>query len=44
MISKKIGVVEEISDSSEVLDDIRININGQIQRAYSYPKITGKIK
>ena len=43
MISKKVGVVESIADSSEVLDDIRVNINGQIQRAYNYPKITGKI-
>ena len=43
MISKKVGIVEEIADSSEVLDDIRVNINGQIQRAYNYPKITGKI-
>lgn len=32
MISKKIGIVVEIADSSEVLDDIRVNVNGQIQR------------
>ena len=44
MISKKVGIVESIVDSSEVLDDIRVNINGQIQRAYNYPKITGKVK
>ena len=44
MISKKVGIVESIADSSEVLDDIRVNINGEIQRAYNYPKITGKIK
>ena len=43
MISKKVGIVEVIADSSEVLDDIRVNINGKIQRAYNYPKITGKI-
>ncbi len=43
MISKKVGIVEEIADSSEVLDDIRVNINGQIQRAYNYPKLTGKV-
>ena len=30
MISKKIGIVVEIADSSEVLDDIRVNVNGQI--------------
>ena len=43
MISKKIGIVVEIADSSEVLDDIRVNVNGQIQRAYNYTKLTGKI-
>lgn len=43
MISKKVGIVEEIADSSAELDDIRVNINGQIQRAYNYPKITGNI-
>ncbi|MGL5694464.1 MAG: DUF3866 family protein, partial [Peptostreptococcaceae bacterium] len=44
MISKKIGIVEEIVDSSDNLDDIRVNIDGNIQRAYNYPKISGKIK
>ena len=44
MISKKLGIVESIVDSSEVLDDIRVNINGDIQRAYNYPKICGNIK
>ena len=43
MISKRVGIVESIADSSEVLDDIRVSINGEIQRAYNYPKITGKI-
>ncbi|MGL5327940.1 MAG: DUF3866 family protein [Peptostreptococcaceae bacterium] len=43
MISKKIGIVEEIIDSSNNLDDIRVNINGEIQKAYNYPKISGKI-
>ena len=44
MISKKIGIVVEIADSSEVLDDIRVNVNGQIQRAYNYTKLTGKTR
>ena len=43
MISKKIGIVESIIDRNEVLDDIRVNINGEVQRAYNYPKITGSI-
>ena len=43
MISKKIGVVESIVDQNEGLDDIRVKINGEIQRAYNYPKITGNI-
>ena len=43
MISKKIGIVESIVDKSEVLDDIRVNINGNIQRAYNYPKIMGNV-
>lgn len=43
MISKKIGVVESIVDQSEGLDDIRVNLNGNIQRAYNYTKLTGEI-
>lgn len=43
MISKRVGVVESIVDSNEVLDDIRVNVNGETQRAYNYPKISGKI-
>ena len=44
MISKKVGIVQEITDSSEVLDDIRVSVNGQIQRAYNYTKLTGKTR
>ena len=44
MISKKLGIVESIIDQNEELEDIRVNINGEIQRAYNYPKITGNIK
>ena len=43
MISKKIGKVESIVDQNGELDDIRVSINGNIQRAYNYPKITGNI-
>lgn len=43
MISKKLGIVESIVDQNEELEDIRVNINGDIQRAYNYPKITGFI-
>ncbi|MGL4912186.1 MAG: DUF3866 family protein [Romboutsia sp.] len=43
MISKRVGIVESIVDQSEGLDDIRVNINGDIQRAYNYPKMSGKI-
>ena len=43
MISKKVGIVESIKSSDDKLEDIRVNVNGQIQRAYNYPKITGKV-
>lgn len=43
MISKRVGKVEEIVDESDKLEDIRVNINGDIQRAYNYPKMTGKV-
>ena len=43
MISKKIGIVESIVDQNGELDDIRVKINGELQRAYNYPKITGHI-
>lgn len=43
MISKRVGVVESIVDQNEGLDDIRVIINGDIQRAYNYSKMTGKI-
>lgn len=43
MISKRIGIVESIKDKSENLEDIRVNINGEIQKAYNYPKMTGSV-
>ena len=32
MISKKIGIVESIVDQNGELDDIRVKINGELQR------------
>lgn len=43
MISKRMGTVESIVSQTETLDDIRVNVNGEIQRAYNYPKISGTI-
>ena len=43
MISKKVGIVESIKSTDDNLEDIRVNVNGQIQRAYNYPKMTGKV-
>lgn len=43
MISKKIGVVKEILDKTDDLEDILVNINGNIQKAYNYPKMTGSV-
>ena len=43
MISKRLGVVEFIKDKTENLEDIRVNINGEVQRAYNYPKLTGSV-
>ena len=43
MISKKIGIVTEIVSSTDYIDDIRVEVNGQIQKAYNYIKLTGGI-
>ena len=43
MISKKIGIVDSIVSSNDKLEDIRVNINGEIQRAYNYVKMSGKV-
>lgn len=43
MISKKIGVVTEILDSDENIDTVKVNIEGNVSRAYNYKKITGKV-
>ncbi|MGL5314249.1 MAG: DUF3866 family protein [Peptostreptococcaceae bacterium] len=43
MISKRVAIVESIVDKSNGLDDIRVNINGDTQRAYNYSKITGDV-
>ena len=44
MISKRVAIVESIVDKSDGLDDIRVNINGDIQRAYNYSKVTGDVE
>lgn len=44
MLSRKIGEVVEIKKQNGQLDDIRVEINGEIFRAYNYPKMTGKVK
>lgn len=43
MISRKKGIVESIVDKDENLEDIRVNINGNIQKAYNYPKMSGNV-
>lgn len=43
MLSRKIGEVVEIKKQNGQLDDIRVEINGEIFRAYNYPKMTGKV-
>lgn len=43
ILSKKIGIVENIISSNEEIDDIRVNINGEIEKAYNYNKISGKL-
>lgn len=44
MISKKLGIVKSIKSSDENLEDIRVDVCGKTQRAYNYPKITGKVQ
>ena len=43
MISRKVGIVEYIKSSDDDLQDIRVNVGGESQRAYNYPKMTGKV-
>ena len=43
ILSKKIGIVDSIISSNEEIDDIRVNINGEIQKAYNYNKMSGKL-
>lgn len=43
MISKRLGLVSEIVDKSDSLEDIRVNINGETHKAYNYPKMTGSV-
>ena len=43
MISKRIGVVESIKNKSQNLEEITVNVNGNIEKAYNYPKMTGSV-
>lgn len=43
MLSRKIGDVVEIKKQNGQLDDIRVEIKGEIFRAYNYPKMTGEV-
>lgn len=43
MINKKIGLVESIISKSENLEEITVNVNGDIAKAYNYPKMTGSV-
>lgn len=43
MISKRIGVVESIKSKSQNLEEITVNINGNIEKTYNYPKMTGSV-
>lgn len=43
MISKRIGLVESIISKTENLEEITVNINGELAKAYNYPKMTGNI-
>ena len=43
MMSRKVGKIIEIRKKNENLDDLRVEINGEIQRAYNYPKMTGEV-
>lgn len=43
MISKRIGLVESIISKSENLEEITVNVNGDIAKAYNYPKMTGSV-
>lgn len=43
MISKKIGLVESIISKSETLEEIKVNVNGETQKSYNYPNMTGSV-
>jgi len=43
MISKKIGVVDSIISKNEHLEEIRVKINDNIEKAYNYPAINKSV-
>ncbi len=44
MISKKIGIVESIKSENPEIQDLFVNIDGKIERAYNYTGLTGRAK
>lgn len=44
MISKKIGIVSKIRSENEVIQDILVEINGELAKAYNYIQLTGSVK
>lgn len=42
MISKKIGKVVEVVNNGDLIQDIRVEINGEISKAYNYTQMTGR--
>ena len=41
MISKRVAKVIEIKSQSDLIQDIRVDINGRIEKAYNYVQLTG---
>lgn len=42
MISKKLGIVNKIKSENESIQDLLVEIDGNIERAYNYIQLTGK--
>ena len=44
MISKRLAKVTEIKSQSDLIQDIRVDINGSIEKAYNYIQLTGNVE
>ncbi len=44
MISKRLGIVKNIKSENDLIQDLFVDIHGDIQRAYNYIQISGKAK